>query len=141
MRFSEAIALGSMSLKPSAGKFLNRDRTEGCAMGMAYVGMGEVAYNKLQDQLFTKHRAPMPCDCVGTVMGGSCIYGLRVEWVGRVHSVAQIIVHLFNYHVMTVKDWSMDKLIDWVRLVEPAEAEVAEVPVATPVVEEVLVHI
>jgi len=34
-----------------------------------------------------------------------------------------IIVHLFNYHVMTKKDWTMDQLIDWVRSVEPPDPE------------------
>jgi hypothetical protein len=33
------------------------------------------------------------------------------------------IVHVFNYHVCTVKDWTLDQLIDWIRTIEPAEEE------------------
>lgn len=39
------------------------------------------------------------------------------------HTLSDWIVHVFNYHVMTVKDWTLDRLVQWVASVEPAEPE------------------
>ena len=32
-----------------------------------------------------------------------------------------VIAHIFDYHVMTTGQWTLDQLIDWVRSVEPDE--------------------
>ena len=31
------------------------------------------------------------------------------------------IAHIFDYHVMTTGQWTLDQLIDWIRSVEPDE--------------------
>jgi hypothetical protein len=42
-------------------------------------------------------------------------------FVPRKMRVKDIIAHLFDYHVMEKKNWTLDQLVDWVREVEPNE--------------------
>jgi len=53
------------------------------------------------------------------VIGG----GLILQLAERMTNLSMVVVHLFNDHVMTRKDWTLDQLIDWVRSVEPADPE------------------
>jgi hypothetical protein len=50
-------------------------------------------------------------------------------------ALRSVIVHLFNYHVVTAKDWTIERLADWVRSIEPPEPN----EVAKPTEEAVLV--
>ena len=41
------------------------------------------------------------------------------------------IYHVFDEHVMYLHDWTLDQLIDWIRSVEPQEAEASLIPKET----------
>jgi hypothetical protein len=115
MRLSTAIALGRTILRPAFGSFSNGE--EGCALGMAaeaanietpdgqYIGK---SFSGLWPWML-RDTFDCPCDCP------------RLD--GRKAPPTETIIHLFDFHVMTLRDWTLDQLIDWVRLVEPQEAE------------------
>ncbi len=111
MRYSTALGLGSVILKWVAGT-TNDGHGGGCALGMIYKG-GKTAteLGQLSAQL------PCDCDLSRPIMGSGC----GPAWYHGICTLDHAIIHLFNYHVMTKKDWSMEKLIDWVRSVEPAD--------------------
>lgn len=50
---------------------------------------------------------------------------MRLQERAFTFSLSEWIVHVFNYHVMAVKDWTLDRLVQWVASVEPAEPEEA----------------
>lgn len=120
MKLSDAINLGSSLIKPLAGQFLNEASDSGCAFGMAYVasGRGALVCQNAWPWIENVFRLPLPCGCNTShkLMWGGCSY-MDIPSPG----LSNVIVHLFNYHVMTSKDWTLERLIDWVRSVEPAE--------------------
>jgi hypothetical protein len=111
MRLSDAIALGRTVMTPKQGSF--GDSESGCALGMA----GKAAGLRIYDSSFPIEPLrrewpwlyatvqPYPCRCARTVQ----------------YHTDSLIIHLFDLHVMHIKDWTLDQLIDWVRSVEPAE--------------------
>ena len=125
MRLSDAINLGSLLLKPVAGT-RGDGNDGGCALGMAgkaaggYVGCGFADWAKEIQSVDL-----LPCECGkdgSKIMGSSCDYFYRAS-VPR--NCVHAITHLFNYHVCTAKDWTLEQLVDWVRSVEPDEPEIA----------------
>jgi hypothetical protein len=56
-----------------------------------------------------------PCDC----------WRFRVP---REMRIKDIIAHLFDYHVMVKKNWTIDRLAVWVKTVEPEEVPLPEMP-------------
>ena len=48
---------------------------------------------------------------------------MRAERAVDTVTLGSISIHLFNDHVMTKKEWTMDQLIDWVATVEPPDPE------------------
>lgn len=135
MRLSEKIALGSLMLRPVPG-ILNDGHGGGCAFGMA-----KAADSAYVDKAWLTeiHEDVLPCDCgkdKSLVMGGMCTL-LPRSWSARDYTNA--IVHIFNYHVATKKDWTIDQLCDWVRSVEPDEPE--EVVPTTEVIQEALAEL
>lgn len=118
MRLSDAIATGRVLLEPVEGKVLSGNK--GCALGMA----GRAAGIKLHDYaselymenynvlmqywpfLASRILSEQPCTCRN---GPS-------RMLDRV-------IHLFDDHVCRTGDWTLDRLIDYVRSVEPAEQE------------------
>jgi hypothetical protein len=118
MRISEAMNLGRSMLKPRAGYHWDQQRNEGCAWGMVNIAApGKYHY---MNQSATAMQVPLPCGCKGLVMGSGCHY---YDYENGISTLSLAIVHLFNYHVMTANDWTMDQLIDWLRSVEPADPE------------------
>jgi hypothetical protein len=116
MKISTAMALGRTMILPHVGIHLNGQRTHGCAWGMV-----NMAAPAVFDNLFGMSRSVIvyvPCECKMGHMGG-------MVWaqVNRRNNLCLAIVHLFNDHVMTRKDWTMDQLIDWVASVEPPDPE------------------
>src|SRR5207248_7167494 len=92
---------------------------EGCAIGMIEAA-SPVAYYSILNSL-SHICCALPCGCEkGTMIMGS---GCGGTFYSGSMVVVNAIVHLFNYHVMTKKDWTMDQLIDWVRSVEPPDPE------------------
>ena len=49
-----------------------------------------------------------PCDC----------WRFRVP---REMRIKDVIAHIFDYHVMTKKNWTLERLAAWVKTVEPEE--------------------
>ena len=128
MRISTYMALGRTMIKPLAGVHLHPylgaymegldKATDGCAWGMVNVAAGNEKWNEIN--LFTRRLiVALPCGCMGLIVGGGM---QKFESNGR-ESLSGAVVHLFNHHVMTIKDWTMDQLIDWLRSVEPADPE------------------
>jgi len=121
MKISTAIALGRHLIKPRAGVHLNMSSRSGCAWGMVNVSAPS---NYLQ-LLYMARRMPkeLPCECRNEqrAIGG----GMLSLPISAFTNFADAIVHLFNDHVMTRKDWTMDQLIDWVAANEPPDPEEA----------------
>lgn len=119
MKISTAIALGRHLIKPLAGIHLTVNGRSGCAWGMVNKAVPEEFVLMSNRAKYT--RATLPCECRnGNEAIGSC---MRVQPIYDFNNLSNIIVHLFNDHVMTKKDWTMDQLIDWVAANEPADPE------------------
>jgi len=145
MKLSEAIRLGSLILKPVCGRYLTP--YGGCALGMAVAAKGGTynrpdafCENEWNTFLYQKHGlSKLPCGCENketSMQEGGVFRSTRYLLLGHYRS---LIVHLFNYHVCTVKDWTIDKLCEWVASVEPQEAPIPETaqketPAQTPTV-------
>lgn len=110
MKLSDAIALGR-TLKSPRAYTLGIGEDGGCAIGM---GLAAVDEHGSWPAVMTRwpwltNQRELPCGCN--------------EGVG---CSASAIVHVFDFHVYEKCDWTLDQLIDWVRSVEPAEAEAPE---------------
>ena len=140
MTIGEALRLGSLTMKPFPGHFYHDGNDSGCALGMinnAVGGSRAKCHYQYREAFPEIHNTlvPYPCDCVGSmVVGGGC------AWVPRtsVNNIEGMVCHLFNYHVCQTKDWTIDRLAEWLDQVYPhpvpaealAEMEKAEcVPV------------
>jgi hypothetical protein len=42
--------------------------------------------------------------------------------------IKEVIAHLFDYHVMVKKNWTLERLVAWVETVEPREVQPAMRP-------------
>jgi hypothetical protein len=123
MKLSEAILLGSTVLAPRAGGQHFSETQEGCALGMAAIARG-CSFHQVTTPFAEKDRrtlgaegvwgpwmlqeVPRPCDC------------WRI-WMRRKMRIKDVIAHLFDYHVMVKKNWTLERLVAWVETVEPEE--------------------
>lgn len=123
MRLSEAIALGRVMVNELKAKDLH-----GCALGMAANAVGiSRCYCAIEAAWpWLKLPAPGPncCNHVPTTARDSMSY----------------IWHLFDSHVMRLRDWTLDQLIDWVRANEPEETPQIEQPQTESPVEVAAAH-
>ena len=127
MKLSEAILLGSTVVAPKArGQYFSESQS-GCALGMAAIARG-CEYGPKRLAIPTRDRRAVgteeiwgdwvmrevvrPCDC----------WRLRVPYEMRIKDV---IAHIFDRHVVTKKNWTLERLAAWVQTVEPAEEIVA----------------
>ncbi|HTT25040.1 MAG TPA: hypothetical protein VMG82_39360 [Candidatus Sulfotelmatobacter sp.] len=125
MKLSEAILLGSTVLSPKAGGQHFSETQQGCALGMAAVARGCTFRSVIRPVDDMERRTlgvegvwgdwilehvERPCDC------------WRI-WLRRKMRIKDIIAHLFDYHVMDKKNWTLEKLVAWVETVEPKEVE------------------
>ena len=110
MRLSDAIALGRLVMTPKITFFTHADR--GCALQMAIKAVGRDENWSGADSIWDwlNEKAERPCRC-------------GRPWVGQAQSQSQHIVHIFDWHVMRDKTWTLDQLINWVRSIEPPEPE------------------
>jgi hypothetical protein len=63
-------------------------------------------------------------------MGGGCDLNSRYSVLSN---FTGIVVHLFNFHVCCRADWTIERLADWLRTVEPIpveETSITQEPVA-----------
>lgn len=130
MRLSEAILLGSTVLAPKAGGQHFSETQEGCALGMAAVARG-----------CTFHRVSRPVDDRDLrTFGVEGVWGAwvleRVErpcdcwriWMRRRMPIKDVIAHLFDYHIMVKRNWTLEQLVAWVETVEPKEVQLQDGP-------------
>ena len=123
MKLSEAILLGSSMLAPRGGRQYFAETQEGCALGMAAVARG-CTFHTVTRPIDDRDRRTLgaegvwgdwvleqverPCDC------------WRI-WLRRRMRIKDIIAHLFDYHIMDKKNWTLERLVAWVETVEPTE--------------------
>lgn len=123
MKLSEAILLGSSMLAPRAGKQHFAETQEGCALGMAAVARGckfhtwTIPFEERDRRTlgvegvwgeWVLAEVERPCDC------------WRI-WIPRKKRIKDIIAHLFDYHIMNKRNWTLEQLVAWVQTVEPKE--------------------
>jgi hypothetical protein len=120
MKLSEAILLGSTVLTPRAGGQHFPETQSGCALGMAAIANGCTFHTVKQfDERdrrtlgtegvwgnWVLQKVARPCDC------------WRL-WIAREMRIKDIITHLFDWHVMVKKNWTLERLVAWVETVEP----------------------
>ncbi|HXM22430.1 MAG TPA: hypothetical protein VN948_14335 [Terriglobales bacterium] len=125
MKLSEAILLGSTVLTAKAGGQRFSGGQAGCALGMAAIARG-CRFGPVSQPFDERDRR---------TLGAEAVWG---EWL--VHTVTRpcrcwrfsipremrikdIIAHIFDYHVMTKKNWTLEQLVAWVETVEPKDFE------------------
>lgn len=143
MRLSEAILLGSTIVKPKAGalRFANED--SGCALGMAVIASGGTFVRPEHPVPETERRTLNVEDVWGEWLlrrvDRLCNCGVPLV-LNRLHRnktvthprypifhlsremrVKDILAHLFDYHVMQCRDWTLDRLTQWLQPFEPDE--------------------
>lgn len=110
MKLSEMIAMGR-TLVPE----LEAANLDKCALGMAgYAGGLDMVYgryNALEAEWPWLKEKGQGCECGN-------MYGLNTKMFD--------IIHRFDYHIMLLGDWTLDRLIDFVRSIEPAEQAQAD---------------
>jgi hypothetical protein len=144
MRLSEAILLGSTVVKPKAGALRFSAENAGCALGMAVIASGgtfeharspfpEIERRTLNVEdiwgIWLLWRVYRPCNCRGPLV----VNRLRLKEIvaylrhplsdplPRKMRIKDIVAHLFDYHVMEKRDWTLDRLTTWLRPLEPNE--------------------
>lgn len=144
MRLSEAILLGSTVVKPKAGALRFSDENAGCALGMAVIASGGTFEHARSPFPEIERRTlnvediwgpwllwlvPRPCDCRVPLM----VNRLRLKEIAaylrhplsdalpRKMRTKDVVAHLFDYHVMEKRDWTLDRLTTWLRHFEPNE--------------------
>ena len=125
MKLSEAILLGSTVLAPRAGGQHFSETQQGCALGMAAVARGcrfHTVIRPVDDRdrrtlgvegiwgAWVLEQVERPCDC------------WRI-WMRRKMRIKDIIAHLFDFHVMDKRNWTLEQLVAWVETVEPKQVQ------------------
>ena len=123
MKLSEAILLGSTVIAPRAGGQHFSETQQGCALGMAAVARGCTfctVIRPVDDRerrtlgvegvwgAWVLQQRERPCDC------------WRI-WIRRKMRIKDIIAHLFDYHIMDKRNWTLEQLVAWVETVEPKQ--------------------
>jgi hypothetical protein len=144
MKLSDAILLGSTILTPQAGRQYSAETQSDCALGMAAIARGCIfrrVFCRFDDPdrrtlgvegvfgVWVLQTVPRPCNCCRL-------------WIPRKLRIKDVIAHLFDYHIMAQKDWTLEQLVMWVKKVEndfdppPASRSVFDDPTLRRFVEE-----
>jgi hypothetical protein len=122
MRLSEAILLGSTVVAPKPGRQYFSESESGCALGMAAIARG-CEYRPNRQAVPEQDRRTLGTEGVwgqwvmGEVVRPCDCWRFRVP---REMRIKDVIAHIFDYHVMTKKNWTLERLAAWVKTVEPA---------------------
>jgi hypothetical protein len=125
MKLSDAILLGSTVLAAQPGRQYFSENEAGCALGMAAIANG-CRFHTVTGPIPLKDRRTLGAegvwgDWVLIVMARPChCWRFRVP---REMRIKDIIAHLFDYHVVARKNWTLDQLVAWVKTVEPQTVE------------------
>lgn len=119
MKLSEAILLGSTVMSAKPGRQYFSDTKSGCALGMAAIARG---------CRLVRVSGPVPVDGWRTcnaegVWGGWVLYMVPTPcecWAITPHEmrIKDIIAHIFDHHVMTKSNWTLEQLAAWVATFE-----------------------
>jgi len=144
MRLSEAILLGSTVVTPKAGALSFSGENAGCALGMAVIASGGT-FHPAKHQFPVNERRTLnvediwgtwllrlvarPCDCRLPLTVNrlrlkdmtSYLRHPRSAALPREMRIKDIVAHLFDYHVMGKRDWTLDRLTTWLQPLEPSE--------------------
>jgi hypothetical protein len=144
MKLSDAILLGSTILTPQAGRQYSAETQSGCALGMAAIARGctfHRVFCRFDDRdrrtlgvervwgNWVLQNVPRPCNCWSL-------------WIPRKMRIKDTIAHIFDYHVMQQRDWTLEQLVMRVKRVEhnfdppPARWDIRNDPSARELVEE-----
>lgn len=142
MKLSEAILLGSTILSPRAGAQHFSETQQGCALGMAAVARG-LTFHPWTRPFDERDRRTLgvegvwgswvlqevarPCDCWRF-------------WLRRRMRIKEVITHLFDYHIMVKKNWTLEQLVAWVETVEPKEIHSTKISHPVPLRQPVQSH-
>jgi hypothetical protein len=130
MRLSEAILLGSTVLTPKAGRQHFAENQAGCALGMAAIARG-CSFRRVVSPVPSTDRRTLGTEGIWghwvlqAVVRPCACWRFRVP---REMRIKDIIAHIFDYHVMQKKDWTLDRLAAWVETVEPKKHASGETP-------------
>src|SRR5271170_7335189 len=131
MKLSEAILLGSTMLTAKAGGQYFSETKSGCALGMAAIARG-CSFRRATRAVSENDRRTLGAEGVWgqwvlrVVMRPCECWELRVPPAMR---IKDIIAHLFDFHVMKKKNWTLIQLAAWVQTWEPKE--ISARPIAT----------
>jgi hypothetical protein len=120
MKLSDAILLGSTILTPQAGRQYSAETQSGCALGMAAIAQG-YTFQRVFCRRDDRDRRTLG---VEGVWGDWVLQNVQRPcacwrlWIPRKLRIKDIIVHLFDYHIMAQKDWTLEQLVAWVKRVE-----------------------
>ena len=144
MRLSEAILLGSTVVTPKAGALSFSGENAGCALGMAVIASGGT-FHRAQHQFPATERrtsnvedvwgtwllrlVARPCDCRVPLTLNRLHLKEIIAYLRHPRSAAlpgemrikDIVAHIFDYHVMEERDWTLDRLATWLQPLEPSE--------------------
>jgi hypothetical protein len=125
MKLSEAILLGSTVLTAKAGGQHFSENQAGCALGMAAVARG-CRFGPASGPFDERDRRTLGAEGVwGDWVAHTVVRPCRC-WrfsIPREMRIKDVIAHLFDHHVMTKKNWTLEQLVAWVETVEPKEVE------------------
>ena len=144
MRLSEAILLGSTVVTPKAGALSFSGENAGCALGMAVIASGGTFHRAKRQFPVTERRTLNVEDIWGTwllrLVARPCacrvpltLNRLRLKEITAYlrhpraaalppeMRIKDIVAHLFDYHVMEERDWTLDRLSTWLQPLEPTE--------------------
>jgi hypothetical protein len=121
MKLSEAILLGSTVITPKAGRQHFATTQSGCALGMAAVARG-CTFGPPGEPFHEADRRTLGTEDVW----GSWVLQIVMRpcecWrfqMPREMRIKDVITHIFDHHVMTKRNWTLDRLAAWVQTVEP----------------------
>lgn len=144
MRLSEAILLGSTVVTPKPGALRFSGENAGCALGMAVIADGGTFHRAKRQFPVTERRTlnvedlwgrwllrlvARPCECRVPLTLNRLHFKEITAYLHHPRSAAlppemrikDIIAHLFDYHVMKKRDWTLDRLSTWLQPLEPTE--------------------
>jgi hypothetical protein len=108
-------------LTPKSGGLHFAEDQAGCALGMAAIARG-CRFRPATHPFPKKDRRTLGTEAVWgnwvlQVVARPC--ACWRFWIPREMRIKDIIAHIFDYHVMTKKNWTLDQLAAWVQSVEP----------------------
>jgi len=138
MKLSEAILLGSTMLTAQAGRQHFAENQSGCALGMAAVARG-CKFGPATHPFDERDRRTLGAEGVwGNWVLDTVLRPCRCWrfYIPRKMRIKDIIAHIFDYHVMTKRNWTLEQLVAWVQTVEPKDVELS--PTRADIINDVL---